>query len=290
MSENPLKQYFRQPMAYVKLPTQGRWYKPEDVTMNAEGSLAVYPMGAIDDILINTPDAMLNGQSLEKVIKNCVPEIKNVKKLLIPDLEVVLFGIKVATSGTNIEYEKKCPKCDHENLFDFDGSIILDAISTIDPSQTVIEIDNNLIVHIRPYDFEMKQLFIKKEFEEERALRTLEASNKNLDELQKANLIAESVQKIASLTFGLVSRSIEKIVMKKENIVVSDPTHISEWLTGISKEQSEIVINAVNILNLTGIQKSLNIVCQNCGHSWTDNLNFDPTSFFGKRSRQGIQI
>ena len=42
MSDNPLSQYFRQPGAYVKLPTQGLWYQDGSVQLTAEGEVAVY--------------------------------------------------------------------------------------------------------------------------------------------------------------------------------------------------------------------------------------------------------
>lgn len=290
MSDNPLKQYFRQPALYVKLPTQGKWYKPDEVEMNADGEIAVYPMGAMDDILINTPDAMLNGQALEKVIKNCAPEIKNVKKLLIPDLDAILLGIKSATNNGKIDFERNCPKCKHENSFDINANFMLDTISIIDPSLGILDFDENLTLHIKPYNFEMRQLWIRKEFEEERSIKAIEQTAENLDEIDKAKILSESVGKIASMTFSLVARSIEKIYMKRENITVTNPEHIGEWLMGINTNLSEGIIESVNNLNQIGIQKTLDVSCQNCGHSWNETLNFDPTSFFGKRSRQGMHL
>lgn len=281
MSENPLKQYFRQPGAYVRLPTQGNWYTADDIIMSANGDVAVYPMGALDDILLNTPDAMLNGQALEKVIKNCVPDIKNVKKIMIPDLEAIFVGIKYATNNGKVDYERNCPSCNHENTFDLNCSALLDSITLVDPNDTKLYFGDSLEIHIKPYDFEMRQLFIKREFEEERAIRILDL-NKEADELKKAELLAESVDRIAQLTFGLVARSIEKIIMKKENITVTDPAHIAEWLTSISKTQSEMVVDSVNKLNAAGVPKEIPVRCESCGHEWLDKLALDPTSFFGK--------
>lgn len=281
MSENPLKQYFRQPGAYVKLPTQGKWYTADDIIMSADGDIAVYPMGALDDILLNTPDAMLNGQALEKVIKNCVPDVKNVKRLMIPDLEAIFVGIKYATHNGKTDYERQCPSCQHENTFDLNCSALLDAITLIDSSDGILHFGDNLEIHIKPYDFEMRQLFIKREFEEERAIRLLDL-NKEADELKKAEILAESIDRIAQLTFGLVARSITQIIMKKENITVSDPAHIQEWLISISKAQSEAVIDSVNALNAAGVPKELQVRCESCGHEWLDKLSLDPTSFFGK--------
>ena len=57
---NPLKQYFRQPSVFVRLPTKGIWYKNGEVTLTGDNEVAIYPMSAIDDIMLNTPDAMLN--------------------------------------------------------------------------------------------------------------------------------------------------------------------------------------------------------------------------------------
>lgn len=281
MSDNPLKQYFRQPGAYVKLPTQGRWYGADDIIMSADGEVAVYPMSALDDILLNTPDAMLNGQALEKVIKNCVPDIKNVKKIMIPDLEAIFVAMKHATHNGKVDYERSCPNCKHENTFDLNSEMLLDNITSVDPNDTVIFFDDNLEIHVKPYNFEMRQLFIKKEFEEERAIRLLDM-NKDADEMKKAEMLAQGVDRIAQLTFGLVARSIQKVIMKKENITVTDPTHIQEWLLRISKPQSEKIIEAVNRLNAAGVPKELPVKCESCGHEWKDRLQLDPTSFFGK--------
>jgi hypothetical protein len=105
-----------------------------------------------------------------------------------------------------------------------------------------------------------------------------------MDDMAKAALLAQGVDRLAQMTFNLVARSIEKIVIHKESITVIDPIHIAEWLVSISKQQSDIVIESVNKLNSIGVMKSIQVSCTNCGHTWQDPLSFDPTSFFGKRS------
>jgi hypothetical protein len=284
MSNNPLKQYFRQPKLYVRLPTKGRWYGNGEVEMNDEGEVPIYPMSAIDDIMLNTPDAMLNGQALEKVICNCVPDIKNIKRLMLPDLEAVFVGIKSATNDGKADYDRKCPKCQHENTFEMNCQAILDNTTFIDDQDLMLKFDGDLEVHVKPYDFEMRQIFVKKEFEEEKALRALDANSKDADEMTKAAMLATSVDRIAQMTFGLVSRSIEKIVILKTNTEVTDTKFITEWLMGISKQQADVVMEAVNRLNATGVMKKIEVSCASCGHSWEDPISFDPASFFGKRS------
>jgi hypothetical protein len=281
MSQNPLKKYFRQPGTYVKLPTKGKWYSKDDVEMTDDKEVAVYPLSAIDDILLNTPDAMLNGQALEKVITNAVPGIKNVKRLMIPDLESIFVGIKAATNANRLDVDRTCPNCKHENTFELNCAALLDASTEISDDDLVIDFDGNLKVSVKPYDFEMRQIFIKKEFEEEKLIRGISA---DIDDLDKAGILGESVDRLSRITFDLVARSIEKIQIVDSGEIVSDKEHINEWLTGISKAQAGIVIDAVNKINNIGVQKTLIATCISCNHQWEDAVAFDPTSFFGKRS------
>ena len=284
MSNNPLQRYFRQARIYVKLPTQGKWYGPDDVTMTEEGEVGVYALTALDDIMLNTPDAMLNGKALENVIANCCPDIKNVKRFMLPDLEALYVGIKSASNNGKADYDRTCPKCKFENSFELQCQALLDSATYIDDADTKLVFDDALEIYVRPYTFEMRQQFLKREFEEERLLRALDESNKDMDELSKAEILGESINRLSRITFALVSKSIEKIVVIETGEEVMDPQHIDDWLTGISKNQADIVIEAVNTLNAVGVQKKITVQCQSCAESWEDALTFDPSSFFVKRS------
>ena len=285
MNENPLKQYYRQPALYLKLPTLGMWYDPSDVKLTDEKEVAIYGLSAIDDIMLNTPDAMLNGQALENVVKNCVPSVSSVKHLLVPDLEAIFLGMKIATNSGKYEIERKCPKCGTENNFEVNCNSLLDTMSYIEDSDTVLEFDRDLIVKVKPYSFEMRQLFMQHQFEEDRVLKAIDNKNTNIDDLEKAHILAESVKKLANITFKLVSLSIVSIHLIKQNVTVTDQTQIAEWLVNIGKNQADAVIKAVNALNVVGPNRTVNPICTNpeCNHTWSENLNFDPVSFFGKR-------
>lgn len=283
MSDNPLKQYFRQPALYLRLPTLGRWYDGSAVRVNEDAEIAIYGLSAVDDIMLNTPDAMLNGKALENVIKNCAPDVLNVKKALVPDLEAVFLGIKMATNGGKYELERKCPKCKHDNNFEVNCSHLLDTMSYVEDGDCVVRFDDILEIRIRPYTFEMRQIFMQKQFEEERTLRLIDENNKDMDQFAKAGLLAESVEKLSRMTFELVSRSVESVTMLKEDITVTDPSQISEWLVNINKQQADIVIEAVNKLNEVGPSRKVQAQCSSCKHEWQDTLNFDPVSFFGRR-------
>lgn len=282
-SDNPLQRYFRQPALFLKLPTGNRWYQQGDLDLTGDEEIAVYGLTALDEVLLNTPDAMLNGTALEKVIRNCAPGILNVKKLMLPDLEALFLGIKIATNEGKYDMDRKCPKCEHENTFEVNCQTILDTMTYVEDSDTMINLNDELIIHLRPYTFEMRNLFIQKEFEEERTLRAIDDQNQAIDDFEKSRLLSESVERIASITFRLVAKSISKIVLLRDKVTVTDPDHISEWLVSITKPQADSVIGAVTALNNIGPKKSLPAVCEDCGHSWDEALTFDPINFFGRR-------
>ena len=284
MSQNPLQQFFRQPALYLNLPTKGKWYTPDIVEMTEDQQIAVYPLSAINEIMLNTPDAMLNGQALENVVKDCAPNIKNAKRFMLPDLEALFVAIKSASNNGKMDYDRNCPSCNHENSFELQCQGLLDLMTYIDENDLTVRFGQDLIVHVKPYDFEMRQIFMRREFEEEKLLRQLNDENSTVDELVKAGKMAESVERLSRITFSLVSRSIEKIFMVKTQATVTDREHINEWLMSISKQQADLVIEAVDKINKIGVMKTMQVQCTSCGHTWEDALSFDPSSFFGRRS------
>ena len=108
---NPLKQFFRRPSVHIKLPSGGKMYDAGVMEIPESGELPVYPMTAIDDITVKTPDALFNGAAVTEVIKSCIPAIKNPWMINSMDLDAILVGIRIATNGDVLEVESICPKC-----------------------------------------------------------------------------------------------------------------------------------------------------------------------------------
>jgi hypothetical protein len=282
-NSNPLKSYFRQPHIFLKLPTGNRWYTEQDVDTSIS-ELPIYAMRAIDDIMLNTPDAMLNGHALWGVISSCVPSIKNVKNIKLPDLDAIYVAIKASTHNGVVELKRTCASCNEENLLELNCQHLLDTMTVVEESDCYVELDGQLLIQIQPYNLEMKQMFMHHQFEEEKTIKILNMSNPNQDEFAQAAMIAESVERLSQLTFELVSKSITGIKIIESDVLVDDPKWINEWLQSISKEQADQVITAVNTLNQIGINKNITISCSNCAAQWQETLDFEPTSFFDKRS------
>jgi len=65
---NPLQKYFRQPKIYIRLPSNGKYWNPNDIELTESGELPVYAMTAKDELSFKTPDSLINGQSTVNVI------------------------------------------------------------------------------------------------------------------------------------------------------------------------------------------------------------------------------
>lgn len=277
MSNNPLNKYFRVPKAYVKLPSQGRFYPPNFVETAANGEVAVYPLSVVDQILLKTPDAVLNGEALLKVVKNCVPGVADPKRLVEPDINSILLAIRIASTGATSEFGAVCPSCKTDHKFDINLSHILEQQESIveDP---IIDFNGDLKIYLRPYDFEQRNLQMLNELEESQLLRTL--NSQELDEQTRAARMSQHVDNMTTRTFDVVSLSIQMIEISSTREQITDRGFISEFLKGITKPQADSIIEAIRALNQKGINTTTKFACTNCGHQWEQQLDFDPTSFF----------
>ena len=112
ISNNPLKQYFRRPAIYIRLPSGGKGYAPGVINMPENGEFPVYPMTAIDEITSRTPDALFNGTAIVDLIKSCVPDIIDPWGVHSTDMDSILIGIKSASQGNDLEIDSQCPSCE----------------------------------------------------------------------------------------------------------------------------------------------------------------------------------
>ena len=145
-------------------------------------------------------------------------------------------------------------------------------------------IGSDLRVRIKPYSYEMRTMMIQKQLEEQRVLTAVEQDQQITDDMQRADILARSIEKLTTMTFNLVAQSITAIEMLGQDaMVVTDSEHIAEWLTNIDKSTADAVIEAVNALNDVGPPKETEAQCKECGHRWKEKLSFDPALFFTRR-------
>ena len=112
MNDNPLAKYFRKPAIYVQIPTGGKFNPEIEKTILDE--IAILPMTAIDEISMQNPDELLNGEALINLITSCVPSIPDPRNLCNIDAEVLYLAIKYATYGKDVEHTHTCSECSEQ--------------------------------------------------------------------------------------------------------------------------------------------------------------------------------
>jgi len=274
---NPLSQYFHTPKAYVQLPTQGRFYPPDFVETSANGEVAVYPLTAIDQIMLKTPDALLNGDALLSVFKNCVPGVKDPKQLVEPDINTLLVAIRIASAGSTMEVETTCPNCGKEHNFGIDLSGFIETQSTVE-GPTYVEIDGALQVFLRPYNFQQRNLQLLNEVEQARSIKVLEETETT--DAEKISSVTKQINQMAQRTLDIMSMSITEIKIISSGETVTNPGYIQEFVKGIPTTSANAIIDKLKELNSIGVDTETSFQCDNCSHSWSQRIDFDPTSFF----------
>ena len=110
-SQNPLSAYFRAPKLYTTIPRGWGFYR-DIMTVPDNGELAVFPMTTKDELMLKNPDALLNGEAVASLIKSCVPDIKDPKKMFSADVDALLIAIRGASGGDDVEVQATCPECE----------------------------------------------------------------------------------------------------------------------------------------------------------------------------------
>ena len=278
MTANPLNQYFRTPGLHVSLPSRGAFTPPNEIESSMNGEIAVYPMGARDEIWAKNPDGLLNGYSIENILKSCVPGIKNPRKLPSQDIDYLLLAVKKATFGDKMEITAKCPKCGNEHNFECSIDEVMSTAKALE-SEYSVRINDDLVANIRPYDYQATTRTNLAAFEESKLLQSLISID--LPEESRISVFSNSFSKISNLQLDLLSDAVISIVSPMG--VVTDPAHIKEFLENATKHEINAINEGMKVFADTGIDRNIKLVCptETCQHEWTTELQFDPAHFFG---------
>lgn len=295
-----LNKYYRVPKINVNLPSLGKFYKPGFLDASMDGSLPVRAMTARDELMLKSPDALLNGDCLVHIIKSCVPAIENPKYLLAPDVEAVLLGIFFASYGPNLDFKSECPECKKENEFQVPIRGILDSMTHIEhPASVTLElgavegIETKFVVHVQPYTFETNTKHQLSVFEHNKMLQVL--AKDDIDDEKKLAMFNSCFEKIVTLKFENVVKCITQIdvieTVNGEEVCkhITDLEEIQSFVFNAEKSMVDPIVKRVDELNVTGINSDFTAECSACNHTWTTKVEFNPVNFFVSGSnRSGL--
>jgi hypothetical protein len=281
-SNNPLKQYFRQPSIYIKLPSGGGFYPTGAIELTVNSEYPVYPMTAIDEITYRTPDALFNGEAVVTVIQSCVPNIKNAWALPSIDLDTILTAIRIASYGHQMEFETRCPSCTHEEGRTLDLRTVMDMLRAPDYSKSVKQGD--IEIFFKPMTYKNLTDNNKAQYEEQRILNQLIPDGETPEDIEKARNISytEVLKKITQITVSALSQSIAMI--KTPTAQVTEPEFITEFLSNCDRslfgQIRDYIIDTKNVAEL----QPLTIKCTECSFEYKQAVTLNMTDFFADAS------
>lgn len=275
---NPLKQYFRQPAIYIRLPSQGAFYPDGAINMPANGEIPVFPMTAIDEITYRTPDALFNGSATTSVIRSCVPNIVDPWSIPAMDIDTILVSIRIASYGHSMEIESQCPHCQNQETFGIDLRTVLDAMKSPDYQQHIDFRD--IEIYFRPMTYKNLNDNNKKQFEEQRMLQSIDGIEQPDEE--KINLLTQALKKITEITVEALGQSIAAV--KTPTALVTEQVYIQDFLKNCDRQLfNQIRDHIVTQKSMSEIQP-LTIKCPSCTKEYKQALTLDMSNFFAPAS------
>lgn len=274
MSNNPLKQYFRRPAVYIKLPSGGKDYPSGVIDLPDTGELPVYPMTAIDEITTKTPDALFNGTAITEILKSCVPNILDPWRVNNTDMDAILLAIKAASGSQNLEIDSTCPKCSETSTYTTEIMSIISTLKSPDYSSTLDAGD--LKIKFGPLTYKEMNEAALAQFKVERIFRTIDAIK---DAGEKALKTKDMLIEMTEATMLIIAKTIKYIETPDSR--VDDLNFILDFLKNCDKNVYISIRDHHSALKADTDLKPLDVKCSNCEHEYKQPFTINASDFFG---------
>jgi ribosomal protein S27E len=203
-----------------------------------------------------------------------------------PDVDTLLIAIRAATHGGFMKVELTCPKCTAINELSADIAAILHAQPKLEPPYFVRH--NDLVIFIKPYSFsaQIKAAIVAFDAAKQIQLKTNRDQAKIEEDVELKAVLSENIKRVSDVKFDLLLDSITHIVCNYNEAaqtgdIVTDKKYIREFLINVHKKiVDEIQDEVIKLNELITSHKELDVQCASCGHTWTGNIDFNPSNFF----------
>lgn len=272
MANNPLKKYFRQPKVYIDLPSKGMFNQPGTLTSDP-AKLPIFGMTGMDEILLKTPDALLNGEATVKVIESCCPTFTNGWDLSVLDLDLMLVAIRIATNGNTMTVTHTCTECDAVSDYDIDLGNVIQHFSGLEYDNKIVLKD--VAIKIQPLNYKQWNEFQLKNFGVQRQLAQ---AMRIEDEEEQGKLIGSLFEQVSNIQTEMIFAQVDSV--ETVDGVVNQREFIREWLQNSEKQIFDAIREQVEKNRLAWKIPSISVECPECTAKNQVVLDMDQASFF----------
>jgi hypothetical protein len=259
VKSNPLLENLRLPGETVRLPSGGMFYKNGELASHVNnGEIHVYPMNTYEEILMKSPDKLLNGDAVQEVFTRCIPDILKPLDLFARDVDYLILVLRRVTYGNTVDipYTHNCDSISHTYVVDI--SPFIQQAKIIDPTTLStnyqLTLPNQQVVEIIPVRF-----------------------GQTIKMLQEG-----SVQRIQDLTDDDIKNQFYDSLVSVISAVdgCTDPKMIREWIEQISAGWSRQIQTAMERNSNWGPETVSTVICKTCQKPLELDLSLNPITFF----------
>lgn len=222
---NPLLNRIKIPGETIRLPSNGIFYTDGELSPEvSNGEIHIYPLTTMSEILLRSPDKLLNGDALNDIMQQCAPQIIKPMNLLSKDVDYLMTALRKVTYGDlmDINYTHNC-KDAKEHTYSINLNTILAQTRPIDPTTLnetfSIKMSNDQIVKLHPMRFsnvvEIMQSVNSYDVNEKvigtQLIKSVACMISSVDEIEDSELIFEWLTNIPTSWFNDISKALEKV-------------------------------------------------------------------------------
>jgi hypothetical protein len=274
-NSNPLASHFRQPSVFLKLPSGGKYWVPNSLNLSSTGEIGVMPMTAKDEILLRTPDALMNGQGVVSVIQSCCPDILNAWCAPTIDMDAILIAIRIATYGDGMKIDSKCTHCSHENRHEIGLGNALHRLKSPNYNKTFTI--NGLTFKFKPQNYMQANKNSLISFEEQKLISVV--ADENLDAETRKATFQVHLQNIINGANNVIAQCTESITLE-DGTIVTNVDFIKEFYDNannvIIKQAQQYIADFADEIKLPPAQ----VQCESCEKQYNVGVEFDWANFF----------
>jgi hypothetical protein len=279
---NPLAMYMRQPKLYISLPSGGAFWPEGSIDMPENKQLSIYSMTAKDELLLNVPDALMNGQAIVDIIQNCVPNIKNAWMAPVSDMDALLIAIRIATYGEMMTTPVTIGD-DLEMEYTVDLRVVLDNVMNNYTWNPVVPISDSMTAFVKPANYKQSTDIGIKSYETKKIMSLV--NDEKMSEEDKLKMFKVSFSKLTQITMNSIAECIEKIDTPQGS--VSNVAFIVDFLNNSDKSVFNKIKNHLDQLKEANSVKTMKVPVTDAmrGQGITSDiieipLVFDASTFF----------
>jgi hypothetical protein len=269
----------------ILLPTKGLLYKSGELSEAAleSGEIHVHPMSAKDELMLKSPDLLMSGEAIRRVVKRCIPDVNEPLELFQPDMDAILVAIRLVTYGELLPIKVDNPYYNSKKK----------------GSQQELEFQVNLKEQLQGGNYLSlsKDCVVDLEFEGPEGITKQKVTCQPIRFKMTLNLASDDLAMLPQddaekvLVFQKRMRTYEDLMLSMINDVdgISDREMIREWYENIPAGIFATLSERVEELSALGPKMITTLMDPISGKSWECTVPINPADFFatGPSSKTG---